>query len=204
MSALKAPAVAKWLLDLTGSNRWNDALAGDLLEEYQRRGSRTWYWREALTAIVATTGKDLLAHPVLALRTLVVAYLSCFAARKILHEWPGRHGLFHFGLSSPDWSLIVSNFTEILPFAVAGWVVARTHRAHRTTMVLWYAAVLGGFFLDVTLSAPHLDLWRFPQYRTLLIWRWTTALQYVIAALVGGLAGRPAAPGAQPVRAGGA
>ena len=43
------PQFATWLL-LRLSCR-NEALAGDLREEFQRRPSKFWYWRQVLVAI---------------------------------------------------------------------------------------------------------------------------------------------------------
>jgi preprotein translocase subunit SecY len=52
MTPIEPPSVATWLLKHLG--RRNDALAGDLLEEYRRGRSAAWYWRQVLTAIVVS------------------------------------------------------------------------------------------------------------------------------------------------------
>jgi preprotein translocase subunit SecY len=52
MTRLEPPSTATWLLKHLG--RRNDALGGDLLEEYRRGRSAAWYWRQALTAIVVS------------------------------------------------------------------------------------------------------------------------------------------------------
>ena len=54
MSHADPPPIATWLLEHWTPGRLNDALAGDLLEEFRSgRKDRTgpWYWRQVLTAI---------------------------------------------------------------------------------------------------------------------------------------------------------
>lgn len=53
------PALAAWLLEHMLFGGRNDALAGDLLEEFQRRGSTEWYWRQVLGAILASVAGQL-------------------------------------------------------------------------------------------------------------------------------------------------
>jgi hypothetical protein len=71
------------------------SLAGDLFEEYHQGRSRVWYWKEALAAITVGLWRELLAHPVLALRAIALAwalrflYLYSIAGlvKLILPEW---------------------------------------------------------------------------------------------------------------------
>jgi hypothetical protein len=49
----------------------NEALAGDLREEFLRRRSAVWYWRQALTAVVIAWSKDVVDHgPLIAFAAL--------------------------------------------------------------------------------------------------------------------------------------
>ncbi|HEV3037422.1 MAG TPA: hypothetical protein VHA33_06515 [Candidatus Angelobacter sp.] len=45
------PALATWLLDHFCAVANKDALAGDLLEQYQQGRPAAWYWRQVMTAI---------------------------------------------------------------------------------------------------------------------------------------------------------
>jgi preprotein translocase subunit SecY len=47
---MKPPRLATWLLDQLGPS---EALAGDLIEEYARRGSAFWFWRQVIMAVLA-------------------------------------------------------------------------------------------------------------------------------------------------------
>ena len=62
MTQSKPPALASWMLDHLLWGGRNEALAGDLLEEFQRRRSVAWYWRQVLGAIVASVTGELRRH----------------------------------------------------------------------------------------------------------------------------------------------
>jgi pimeloyl-ACP methyl ester carboxylesterase len=53
MRSIKSIAFASWMLEHLTFGSDNEALSGDLLEEFQFGRSATWYWRQALTAIVS-------------------------------------------------------------------------------------------------------------------------------------------------------
>jgi hypothetical protein len=55
MTAERPPALALWLLRRFAASKWNDALTGDLIEEYRRRRSPWWCWRQVLSAIAGNT-----------------------------------------------------------------------------------------------------------------------------------------------------
>ena len=57
MTASRPPSAAAWLLEHLGGE--NEALAGDLLEEFRRGRSAAWYWRQVLVAIVVSQSKAL-------------------------------------------------------------------------------------------------------------------------------------------------
>lgn len=52
MTNSKPPAPANWMLRHLVLGNQNEALEGDLLEEFQRRRSDGWYWRQVLAAIL--------------------------------------------------------------------------------------------------------------------------------------------------------
>ena len=55
MTEEQPPALATWLLKRAA--RGNEALVGDLLEEYRRGRSAVWYWRQVLTTVVVGRSK---------------------------------------------------------------------------------------------------------------------------------------------------
>lgn len=62
MSASKPPTLATWMLEHLTPGGENEALAGDLLEEFQHRHSAAWYWRQVLGAMVASWSNELRAE----------------------------------------------------------------------------------------------------------------------------------------------
>jgi hypothetical protein len=51
MKQTSPPAIASWMLEHLTPGIRNDALAGDLQEEFQYRQSARWYWRQVLAAM---------------------------------------------------------------------------------------------------------------------------------------------------------
>lgn len=156
MRSMNPPVVATWLLKQLGSGPNNDALLGDLIEQYAERRSRIWYWRQVLVAIVVSFCREVGAHKLLALRAIVTGWAVIFVYRLLfrpsatalsielsvmhLHE----HGFIYGAISYLYWYLI---YTPVL--AAAGWLVARLHREHQAAMVLMFAAS------KVLSFAPH-------------------------------------------------
>lgn len=52
MSERPPPGLATWLLEHLGPTRHRQSLAGDLIEQYRRGRSRSWYWREVVIAVL--------------------------------------------------------------------------------------------------------------------------------------------------------
>jgi hypothetical protein len=51
MRSSRPPALATWLVEHLSRGGKNEALAGDLLEQFSQGRSVAWYWRQALIAI---------------------------------------------------------------------------------------------------------------------------------------------------------
>ena len=79
MTGMRPPALATWLLK--HASRGNDALVGDLCEEYGRRRSVVWYWRQVLTAVVVNLSREAL---------LVLGMVALFLIGKQFSV-PGAH-----------------------------------------------------------------------------------------------------------------
>jgi signal peptidase I len=56
MRPVKPPLLALWLLERFGTRYRNEALAGDFIEEFRARRSRTWVWIQVLRAIASRVG----------------------------------------------------------------------------------------------------------------------------------------------------
>lgn len=78
MTQSKPPALAAWMLDHLLWGGRNEALAGDLLEEFQQRRSVTWYWRQVIGAIFASFSNEVRADWVM-VWTVVFTVVWAFA-----------------------------------------------------------------------------------------------------------------------------
>src|SRR5262245_56796927 len=82
MRSPRPPVVATWFLTEFGCSPKNEALIGDLTEEYARGRSRLWYWWQVLVALVAGLIQEVRTHKALATRALITGWLfvSLFAS----------------------------------------------------------------------------------------------------------------------------
>jgi hypothetical protein len=127
------PPIPTWLLRRFV---WNDALIGDLAEEFKRGRSGRWYRRQVLLAIVAGAMKEIGAHRLLAVQAAVMGWgmlllvfgvfgdLVAYALAKHLWNWTIEIGY----QSWTWWPFWVSGaFVSYSGFALSAWVVARLH-----------------------------------------------------------------------------
>jgi hypothetical protein len=140
------PALAAWLLEHFRFSITDDALAGDLLEEFNQRRSAAWYWRQVLVAILVGFATEVRHHKVLAIRAIVISWAANYGVialgSKVMveldrHRFPGL--AFHPILAS----IVISFFGG----AVSGLIVAFLHRKHRNAMLLTCAVALPGWAL---------------------------------------------------------
>ena len=121
------PSGVDWLLarfDLPGGD---EAFAGDLIEEYRGGRSRRWVWRQALAMVLIAVLAEVKAHPWLALRAIATGMMVAIPMR-ILREQLGIDGRMSFWI----W--------QMAALALAGLVVARTHRQHGNALTLVFVA----------------------------------------------------------------
>jgi hypothetical protein len=69
MRPKQPPVIATWMLRHFGCSPNNDAVLGDLAEEYFRKGAM-WYWRQALKAIPVSAFREVRAHKWMAARAV--------------------------------------------------------------------------------------------------------------------------------------
>lgn len=106
------PPQATWMLEHLTSDTRDEALAGDLLEEFRSGRSSAWYWRQVLSACLVSWSKSLAVRaPLLAFALL---WSTLAPAWKIIvdeiADAPVFTSLWH--VLGPLW----------LPFAFAGWI----------------------------------------------------------------------------------
>jgi hypothetical protein len=148
MTRLKPPIVAAWLLHRFV--RQNEALTGDLLEEYRVGRSVGWYWRQVLIAIVVGTVNVIREHKVITVRAILLGWAVsyCFAYLIALPLYKFYAVVLRdFGLptAGPWWQhyyLLPVAAISCIGSALSGWLVARFHRRQDASMVLVFLASL--------------------------------------------------------------
>jgi hypothetical protein len=142
MKPSKPPTLATWLLEHICSNTNADALAGDLLEEYNRRRSAAWYWRQVLIGIVTSCASEVRHHRLLATQAIVITWAAGYGAL-LLGRWLVVEFFMH-GVLQPALALWV---ICLLGALVSGLIVALLNRRHRNAVLLTSAATLLGWGL---------------------------------------------------------
>jgi preprotein translocase subunit SecY len=91
MTQKQPPAFATWLLKRAA--RGNEALVGDLLEEYGRRNSDVWYWRQVLTTVAIGGSRSLALALGVAAIYVIGGYVSIPGANASLMVLLGRRAV---------------------------------------------------------------------------------------------------------------
>ena len=174
MTSKQPPKVATWMLKHFGSGPNNDAVLGDLAEQYLQKDSAMWYWRQAMKAIPVSFFKEIQGHKWIAARALLTGWgmwilwgISIFPLVKP----------FFFGAWGVWWNPVLgggilarpldksAEFRNVYPFvfavavplivgAMCGRLVARFHRDQQTGVVLLFAGSL--FLMNLVLLGPFI------------------------------------------------
>src|SRR5262245_12150954 len=75
MTPNQPPRVATWMLKHLGSGPDNEALLGDLAEQYLEKNSAVWYWRQAMKAIPVTFFREVRGHKQTAAGALLTGWV---------------------------------------------------------------------------------------------------------------------------------
>jgi hypothetical protein len=66
------PRVATWLLQRFAAGRYSESMAGDLIEQYGRGRSRSWYWRQVVLAVLITRARAMRTPAWIAAKTMML------------------------------------------------------------------------------------------------------------------------------------
>jgi hypothetical protein len=194
MRTSRPPVIAAWILDRFGATPETEAIAGDLIEQYQQGRSRWWYWREVIVAIFRGTWFEVRQHSPLLLIAIAMGWILDLTWHSVIT--PFEYSLidrfvvlFAYFLgpfpNSPGQFAFVAFLVEA-PLAVAiGWTAARFARRCRIPAVLGMA----GSLLVVGLW----PVWKYaqivrPEYlSTVWPFLWRTLLLTVLVLFGGGL-----------------
>lgn len=150
MTVKRPPMTASWILVHFSDS--DEGLIGDLFEEYQRRGSAFWYWRQVAIAIGVGFVRGVLNHKLETIQAVFTAFAALVVGGQFVSGPLLRLLSRLVGSSLPlppwAWNNIFMWGTAIVWFAVAitaGMLLARLHPTRRATMtfaVLCFLAAL--------------------------------------------------------------
>lgn len=157
MRSSEPPVLATWLLEHVPFSNSNDALAGDLLEDFQQRRSVAWYWRQVFAAILVGFVRDVRNHWVLAIRAAVIGLAVNCGALVLGHEV--LVNLYWRGVLNPAFFPPFAGWIAESCFsgAASGLIVGLAHRKYRNAMLLALAGplLLWAFTLRGTILTPR-------------------------------------------------
>jgi len=143
MRRTRPPFVASWILDRFGSAPETEAIAGDLLEQYQQGRSRWWYWREVIVAVVRGAWSGVQQHVLLLLLAIAAACIVNFAWQWLVT--PFEYSLivrYVLGRQAGPQDIPLVSFLIEGPFLMAtGWTAARCGRECRVPAVFSVAGI---------------------------------------------------------------
>jgi hypothetical protein len=163
----RPPRVAIALLRHFGPQ--DDALAGDLLERFQRRSSsKLWYWWQVGIAIRLEAVREVATHPIAVWAAVMsgwVAFWVLLYGMAFPGLFTGVHAYFMWRMFNGHDALLFGPFfvymSWVLTIAaeVIGAVVAvRVYRGHRSILALLYAvAVFPRWIAHLTLNSIYYD-----------------------------------------------
>ena len=151
MRAEEPPRIATWLLRQCAASERDESLVGDLLEEYQRRRSGWWYWRQTLLATALTAVHDFRVRRWWLVRAVVTGFATFAGLAWVLKAFafdPAVSALPSLSSAAPQWlprpSEVVLTLLMCAATFSSGWIVASAHRAHRIGAMCAY---FGSFLL---------------------------------------------------------
>jgi hypothetical protein len=149
MTSNQPPRIATWMLKHFGSGSDNEALLGDLAEQYVQKDSPMWYWRQTMKAIPVSFFKEIRGHKGIAARALLTGWVMWILCGTLIFPFVffGTNMGYYFEPRHPigaGWSFMwmpvlgPANFERPVSFVFAtalplvvgticGWLVARWH-----------------------------------------------------------------------------
>jgi hypothetical protein len=146
------PTLANWLLAHFGSVE--DALVGDIYQEWSTGRSGAWFWHQTLSAIVCGTVREIRCRPWRTCAALVLGWSAAaafFLAGDTIAD--GLAGLIwgwsrQKAYADDHWApfLVSASLVSFGGFSMSAWLVTRLHRRN-PAMLLGYVTATFGLLL---------------------------------------------------------
>ena len=143
------PALAMAILRRLGPQQ--DALAGDLLEEYAAGRSKRWFYRQVLSAVTFAAIRDVRRRPLRAVAAIAMGWTvlllgftllgdrTAGGLAAVLWKWD-RQSAYETRVWWPFHLSAV--FVSYAGFALSAWVVARVYRRTPAMLLAFWISVL--------------------------------------------------------------
>jgi hypothetical protein len=197
----KPPKLATWLLVRFSSGSHGEAIAGDLMEEYAERPSRSWYWRQVLSAIAADVATAARGNPWRTLFAITMGWIFYAAAagpttwlirssRPIAYPWISAVGLDR--LDRPGSAVWISLWHQTFIMTIVcigiGWLVSRMNRRSAPGAACLFAVTL--LLFQYAMIAILISTTPVPQVPTIeLVAPAAFAMSRPLGVLLGGVLG---------------
>jgi hypothetical protein len=154
MTISQPPRLAMWILKRFTTTAADEAVLGDLAEEYQRRQSSAWFWWQALAAIVVAARRDVGPHALVVPGAIVIG-LTVIATPVLMLMSVAAASVP--ALPIPVWAQVLVTRLGLLGVVMfSGWLVTRLFRAHRALALLSLTFAL--LAVDVFVMPAAVDL----------------------------------------------
>jgi hypothetical protein len=130
----------------------DEALVGDLVQEFEAGRSRGWFWRQVLAAVWHGAWRGLTMDPVRAIKSVTAAWAVLVLLFWLLGDaaanglagllWGWERQRAYAGQQAwwPFW--ICASFVSYSGFALSGWLIARLNRRNPAILLAHAASIL--------------------------------------------------------------
>lgn len=172
MTSIHPPRIATWLLRRFSAGPHGEAIAGDLLEQYQSIRSPLWYWRQVLSAVIADMAGSVMRHKARTAGALVGGWIVYFALsfpatavvrslRRPTLRWLGgisAEAYSKHGGPEPTVRLMLQIEGSLVVYVaclITGWIVAKLTRSSASVAALALSVLVFEYGMIAILSTTQ-------------------------------------------------
>ena len=169
MTSIHPPRIATWLLRRFSAGPHAEAIAGDLLEQYQSIRSPLWYWRQVLSAVIADMAGSVMLHKGRTAGALVGGWIVYFALsfpanavimslRRPTLRWLGYGPVYTFAPDESTMLLVLRIESSLIVYVaclITGWIVAKLTRSSASVAALALSVLVFEYGMIAILSTTQ-------------------------------------------------
>lgn len=162
MTSIHPPRTATWLLRRFSSGPHAEAIAGDLLEQYQSIRSPFWYWRQVLSAVIADVSGSVMRHKARTAGALAGGWIVYFALSfpAIAIERSLRRPTQRWLIDAPESTRLLmlrieSALVVYVACLITGWIVAKLTRSSASVVALALSVLVFEYGMIAILSTTQ-------------------------------------------------